>query len=612
MEVWRCWHKPAVRVHAGDEGEVQNTATMSYGAGGEFTLGIHFRLEDCYGGSASKRNVIKKYDDTAGVGWEIYYDVATGELVYRVSDGTGSAEVRESYDEDEIDWRFMLFTPGVNGGLIVYKRDEMVGNADTLTVGDINNSVPVRVGDSTSDSIAMMFGGAFMTSDLLTEEEIESIVQVKDSQFGLDSLLFVLSGEDDSLIDESNYQWLDASGNGRYIRWSSSVDMKKNIQRPLTLNDLALIGLEMSVTGSRGEFITRESSDVGAGDTIVVRDSNGTVVWNGYVVDVIVGRGGKRVNAVGYEQHWGNVEYRADNLPVDYVFYDLLSAQSNLVYSAPSVNTNLEINGDFRRDLGEWAMREGMLLSMGLAKVEVAVSGTPITLTESNSGLVEVKETAENSYSEVRVVGYTGTDITVKESFTGNGVDDYVVLSYYPRSILKIEIDGVETWAYRVDGRNKTVKFTTPPPNGSVIDVYYTRMDIEETTVRDSSIEAEIGRRKQVYVEQGYWSSTDANRIANSLLRSKYLELEMRIRSGSFSSGQVKCGQLVTVSYTNDVFGVNGSYVIRRVKYEYSVDVGPMVELVGYTANKKIVLGQKLWTWAREVRRLNRVDERGW
>ncbi len=250
---------------------------------------------------------------------------------------------------------------------------------------------------------------------------------------------------------------------------------------------------------------------------------------------------------------------RADGSALGTTLKGILESDSNLIVEAPSDVVNLEIRGDVRRELADFVFREGYQFhSGGIGKITIASYGSgSVTLTESNSALLEVKTSAKEAYSRVRVIGYTGTDITVKESFSGDGVTKDFVLSYYPRTIIRIIADGSETWSYRVDGENKVVHMNTAPT--SSLDVYYAAMDMVEQSVRDRGIEYELGTRKKEYRELGYWSSSDATDIANRYLRGKYKELEMKIATGSISPSQLCCGMAVTVSYTVDLWSISGT-----------------------------------------------------
>ncbi len=51
---------------------------------------------------------------------------------------------------------------------------------------------------------------------------------------------------------------------------------------------------------------------------------------------------------------------------------------------------------------------------------------------------------------------------------------------------------------------------------------------------------------------------------------------------------------------------------MRRLRYIGSVDAGPFVEMVGYASGKAIPESGHFTDWGHEVRRENRLDDRGW
>lgn len=589
LDINRAWQKPAIRLYAGDTGEFAGGTSISYGPSGEVSVGIHFRLEDFYGGHATTRRIFHKWDGVYG-GWKIEYDVANTNVKVTLSDGSTIITASGSIDAETLDWWIFTFIPG--GSLKLYRGNTLLATTDASAMGSVNNSQKCGLGDTTS-TIAMLFGGAFLASAELNAGDIDNIVTKKDSVWDslVSSLEFHVPGQMHDWggsigrdVDESSNQWKDVQNsynlNMTFIG-ANTKGMERQIVRPSHVYDGGIISLEFSRRGASGQVSVGEDDDVDVGDAICL---NGYKKWMGKVTKIKRGLGGKILQLRGMDEDVANPYISEqftdrqgmakDRAQLD---TDLLpestggSGESGTAYSYR--NTKDQIMADAMASGHGW--RDGY---MGFYHGE----GTTYTLAEGDFALIDREESTKDSVSEVTLTGYGNSDIPYEQTGMASGSTVYS-LTKKPVQVIYVKVSGTEVFTgYHVDGDNQELIFDATTTG--TVDIKYTYRDIKIASVRDKDIEEEIGKESKVDISVGYIGTADLTTLATSLLRGKYWIVTIRPRTAKYYAYRWYPGERIVINVTGDVLAINGDYFITKVLYEGSLSTAPTLMLEQYDA----------------------------
>jgi len=583
--------KRAVRIKAGDTGEFAGTSAVNYGTSDEFSVGISLRLEDVYGGHATTRIVAQQF--SSGKGWKITYNVANAQLDFYVDDGAGnSATISVDIDEKDLVWWFMYFEPGRAGdGLQVYKHDQLQSVADTTSIANIHSSSSIFIGDATN-TVAMMFGGFFMTSDELLQADIDAIIVASDDVWNptIDNIQIHTPGLNHDWgggisrdIDEGASQWKDVTGNTFHLNFTLA-DSTNSMARETARKTHVLYGqletLTFSRHGSVATIMVSEDDTVDVGDVLVLKTPYNQ--WSGNVEEKKKDIGGNRLKVTGIDED-GAIPFRNDVFASRTAYQnDLTEDETNMIVEstdggAVAGSGYLRLNP--KAALTNDALRHGVGSGHGVLS-SFFLADTPVVFGITDFSLMGRTKSKKDAASEVTVYGYGNADIPKNETFSGP-LDD-LTLADRPVEIVKVEdaTDGILYSGYRVDADNKIIYFDATTTDD--IEVDYLIRDVDSATAQDLDVEESIGVNQRLWVWVGYITSTPLQTIADALIRDKYWIVTGKPNGKKFFKKRWYVGMKITISQTGDPFGINGDYFISKVTYSTHLLTTPVLELEEY------------------------------
>lgn len=587
--------KPAIRFYDDALGECASSTALTYGTGGDISVAVHFRLEDCYGGDALNRVICQKYNWGTSKGWVVYYNVASTELRVQVSDGTHVIEATMDYDVDKLEWVIFTFHPGGATGLNLYRGTTLMDTQNVSTVGDVNTNSQLLMSDTTYE-IAMLFGGFALFRGILTADEIEDINTMKDSawvplltavrEVHIPGEQYEWSGVYD--ISRGTSTWKDVAGGNHHLTISGTKGMASTNQiiRPVHTFEGKLNTLSYTRNGSYCELNVSADEDITVGETIHLKTRYRE--WLGTVEKITMGTGEQLIRAIGYDEDTG--------VPIRNTRF---SDRSVFQLGEGQDSTNLIVEGTENTDAGSSYTEMNNKLSLiqdsavqgigyaeGIGSMEF-LDETPIEMVGGDFQILARGKSQKDSASTVQVDGFGNADIPIEETFSSNG--STFNLSYKPVSILSVTIGAVEQYSgYHIDADAQELLFDVAP--GDEVVIKYTHRDVESVEVSDVDIEHDIGGKKKIRVWMGWITSTPLAAIAAQLLRRSYLTTTIRPSAKRFYNKIWYLGQKIHLNVTSDTFKTNGYFFITRITYEGHLLLSPKLEMEEYNYGDGTVL----------------------
>ena len=597
--VERAFWKRAVRIKAGDTAELYNPGPISYGIppNEQFTVGIHFRIESCYGGHATNRRIASHWDGGAGQGWYMEYLPLTGKIKVTISDGF-TPPISVQADINTTDWKWWTFSykGGDPAGLKLYYGDGAPVMASTLGLGQILAGVPPALGDVTNTT-AMMFGGWFMATGIITPAQLTTINTTRDDSWGALTGLTMIAhipglninwggGLD---INEAGGVWLDVSGNGHFVTFTladATNSMAREMPRSTETISGNLVSLELSRHGSVATFDASDDETADIGDVVTIRDLyNG---WCGRVEKVQKDAGGKKIRATGLDE-------QTSAPPGNNVFTDRANNQRDQIEDS----TNLmlddtqgsgEAGSSFARiNPVEGATKDALNNEYGAGPGLVAIhfwDEAAIEMGLTDFSIKAREETMKDACSDVTVFGYSDANIPDEQTGMASGATTYI-LNHKPVEVISVIVGGTEVFTgFHVDSDNWMLIFDVA--TGGNVDIKYTYRDGRIGTAHSDEIEAALGKKRILKVSVGYVGQTPLNDIAARLLRGKYWILTIKPRSKKWYGQSWYPNKKIYINQTDNPFGINGYYFVTKVTWQGSLAQTPELQLEQYATNTGI------------------------
>lgn len=598
-DVRAIW-KRGVRVKEGDTAEYANTNALAYGNNDEFTVGLHFRIEDVFGGHGVTRLIAHQF--AGGKGWKVEYNVAAAQLDFTVDDGAGNSDtISVDVTDEDLYYFVMIFYPNFGPqGFEVYRLlptgPEIKGTLDTTGYADIHPAVTIKLGDAAA-TVAMMWGGFFMMSTIISDADMLLIIPSKDSVWNgavAGTVILHTPGENydwgggiNRDIDEGASQWKDVSGNAydcNFVLADATNSMARETARITHVITTGLVELILSQQGSRASIIVSEDDTVDVGDVVFMFGRNNK--WSGMVEGVQKDTGIKILKCIGVDED-KKEEWRND------VFADRATHQDNVTED----NTNLIYEDtDGAAEAGSGYNRLNSKLSLmddalahGYGVSESILSSLYADTAALVMGLTDFQFTnreysRKESASEVTVIGYGNANIPYEQTGIAGGATVYN-LDNKPVEVIYVKVGGVEVFAgFHVDADNKQLIFDAP--TGGNVDVKYTiRDEVNTATASDDDVEQEIGKKKALMVWVGYIGSVPLQAIANALIRGRYWINTIQPRQRKFYNDRFYVGRRIQINQSGDPFGINGDYFCSRVIFEGTMHKIPRIEIEEYDPN---------------------------
>lgn len=586
-----CLWKRGVRIKAGDTGISDDSRNIAYGASDEFTVGIHFRLENCFGGHGATRLIAHQHDGASG--WKIEYIVGTGKIQVSVDDNIAATITTDAdLDEEDIEWWVFTFLKNDIEGLNLYKGDQLMNTASTVGLVDIKPAdTDMELGDAAA-TVAMMFGGFFFMDSIIDSFDLAEVNTTPDDEWTLTGTLNIhipglshdWGGAIGVDVDEGNSQWKDVSGNIANMDFTLADDvnsMARMCARKVGVLDGALESMVFSRHGSTLSMKVSEENTIDVGDAVIMYMPSNK--WTGYIERVKKGVGGKLIKAIGLD------EESTDPFE-NYVFADREQNQKDVLEDG----TNLIFeNTDGGAEAGSMFVRLNNKISLGVDALRHDYgfadgfisdwfgSNVVWELIINDFQLISRELSVKDSASEVDVYGYGNANLPEQETFIGAQTTS--VLTYKPVEIIKVEdaTDGIlYSDSYTVDSDNKSIHFAPATTDDIVVD--YTHRSPNTANATDSDIEEEIGKKKKLMVWVGYIGDAPLATIANAMLRGKYWVLSIKPNAKKFYNKRWYVGQKIRINMSTDHFGINGYYFITKVIFEGNIHSVPRIEMEEY------------------------------